>query len=74
MKPTPRYFRSGEEIWKFQDGRHPLLKTPGRQRWVEGTLMNLEELRRAHPDATEIPASEAEIQAVDLTKERVGLW
>ena len=69
-----RYMKSGDEIWKFEESQHPRVKNPGRKRWVEGTLMNLDEFRELYPDATEISSEEAHQDPIDLTKGSIGLW
>jgi hypothetical protein len=59
-----KYFKSDDEMWRFPEAGAPQIRTPAQSRWVEGTVMNLEEFLRVNPDAVEVTAGEAEGFAV----------
>lgn len=75
MKGSTRYFRSGDETWKFEGDLQPQRKSPLHQRWIEGDVATLPAFFEKFPHAYEITPAAGED---DLNQTRIegtiGLW
>jgi hypothetical protein len=75
MNQPIRYFKQGQEVWKFERGFPPKMRNPLHHRWIEGAATGLEEFLETHPNAFEVTASTGEeIEKAHETEGSIGLW